>query len=131
MNENFDKGIKSTVFINAPAGLIYPGDPGFPEGTSGLKKQWMNLSPRIGAGWDVNGDGRLAVRTSYAINYDYPGAVFQNTAVQSAPFNNRIDLIGNLPFDDPYRNDSRWAAAPGDWRAAARRHVPGPRFVRA
>jgi hypothetical protein len=104
VRENFDEGIKSTVFINAPAGLIYPGDPGFPGGTSGLKIQWMNLSPRVGAAWDVNGDGRLAVRTSYAINYDYPGAVFQNTAVQSAPFNNRIDLIGNLPFDDPYRN---------------------------
>ena len=103
MRDNFDKGIKSTVYINAPAGLIYPGDPGFPEGTSGLKKQWSNISPRVGAAWDVNGDGRLAVRTSYAINYDYPGAVFQNTAVQAAPFNNRIDLIGNLPFDDPYR----------------------------
>jgi hypothetical protein len=103
VRENFDKGIKSTVYVNAPAGLIYPGDPGFPEGTSGLKKQWLNLSPRVGAAWDVNGDGRLAVRASYAINYDYPGAVFQNTAVQAAPFNNRIDLIGNLPFDDPYR----------------------------
>ena len=103
VRENFDAGIKSTVYINAPAGLIYPGDPGFPEGTSGLKKQWMNLSPRVGAAWDVHGDGRLAVRTSYAINYDYPGAVFQNTAVQAAPFNNRLDLIGNLPFDDPYR----------------------------
>lgn len=103
VEENFYNGIKSTVFINAPAGLIYPGDPGFPEGTSGLKKQWLNLSPRLGAAWDVNGDGRLAVRASYGINYDYPGAVFQNTAVQAAPFNNRIDLIGNLPFDDPYR----------------------------
>jgi outer membrane receptor protein involved in Fe transport len=103
VRENFDRGIKSTVYVNAPAGLIYPGDPGFPEGTSGLKKQWLNLSPRVGAAWDVNGDGRLAVRASYAINYDYPGAVFQNTAVQAAPFNNRIDLIGNLPFDDPYR----------------------------
>ena len=68
-----------------------------------MKKQWLNFSPRLGAAWDVNGDGRLAVRTSYAINYDYPGAVFQNTAVQAAPFNNRVDLIGNLPFDDPYR----------------------------
>ncbi len=103
VRENFDKGIKSTVYVNAPAGLIYPGDPGVPSGNSGLEKQWWNLSPRVGAAWDVNGDGRLAVRTSYAINYDYPGAVFQNTAVQAAPFNNRLDLIGNLPFDDPYR----------------------------
>jgi hypothetical protein len=101
--ENFRKGTKSTVFVNAPAGLIYPGDPGFPPGNSGLNKQWTNFSPRLGAAWDVTGDGRLAFRSSYALNYDYAGAVFQNTAVQAAPFNNRVDLIGNYPFDDPYR----------------------------
>ena len=103
LRENFDRGIKSTVFVNAPAGLIYPGDPGFPPGNTGMKKQWWNLSPRAGAAWDVHGNGRLAVRASYGINYDFPGAVFQNTAVQAAPWNNRIDLIGNFAFDDPYR----------------------------
>ena len=46
--ENFQKGIKSTVFHNAPAGLVYPGDPGFPDGQTGLHKQWWNLSPRAG-----------------------------------------------------------------------------------
>jgi hypothetical protein len=102
--DNFHNGVKSTVFPNAPAGLIYPGDPGFPDGNTGLEKQWTNFSPRVGVAWDVMGDGRLAVRSSYGLNYDYPGAVFQNTAVQAAPWNNRIDLIGNLPFEDPYRN---------------------------
>ena len=61
------------MFVNAPAGLIYPGDPGFPAGKTGLNKQWWNLSPRLGVAWDVTGDGRTAVRSSYAINYDYPG----------------------------------------------------------
>jgi hypothetical protein len=103
IRDNFDRGIKSTVFVNAPAGLVYPGDPGFPSGKTGMKKQWWNLSPRAGVAWDVKGDGRLAVRSSYGINYDFPGAVFQNTAVQAAPWNNRIDLIGNFLFDDPYR----------------------------
>jgi hypothetical protein len=37
------------------------------------------------------------------MNYDYPGAVFQQVAVQAAPFNNRIDLNGNLPVEDPSR----------------------------
>ena len=101
--DNFKRGVKSTVYVNAPAGLIYPGDPGFPEGKTGLNKRWLNFSPRVGLAWDVTGDGRTAVRSSYAMNYDYPGAVFQQVAVQAAPFNNRIDLNGNLPFEDPYR----------------------------
>ena len=33
--DNFRSGVKSTVYVNAPAGLIYPGDPGFPEGKTG------------------------------------------------------------------------------------------------
>ena len=32
---NFDQGIRSKVFLNAPPGLIYPGDAGFPTGRPG------------------------------------------------------------------------------------------------
>ena len=61
-HENFQKGIETTVFNNAPAGLIYPGDPGFPPGQTGLNTQWWNLSPRVGVAWDVTGSGRMAIR---------------------------------------------------------------------
>ena len=45
----------------APAGLYYPGDPGFP-GNSGMNIVWSNLAPRVGVSWDPNGDGRTSVR---------------------------------------------------------------------
>ena len=64
--------MKSTVFVNAPAGLIYPGDSGFPDGKWGLEKQWWNFSPRLGLAWDLNGDGRMAVRSSYGIPTTFP-----------------------------------------------------------
>ena len=48
--ENFDQGIRSKVFLNAPPGLLYPGDEGFPDGKTGLDIQWWNLAPRAGRG---------------------------------------------------------------------------------
>ena len=100
--DHFHNGVRSTVFPNAPAGLLFPGDPGVPAGKTGMHKQWLNLSPRAGLAWDVRGDGRTAVRSSYAINYDYPSQAFLQQAANVPPFNNRTALSGNIPFDDPY-----------------------------
>jgi hypothetical protein len=55
--DNFRRGVRTSVFKNAPAGFIYPGDPEFPSGRTGLNTQWWNLSPRVGIAWDVTGDG--------------------------------------------------------------------------
>jgi hypothetical protein len=101
--DNFRKGVKTTKFQNAPVGLIYPGDPGFPAGMTGLNKQWWNFSPRAGVAWDVAGDGRTAVRSSYAMNYDFPSAQFLYIAASASPFSNRVEL-NTVPFEDPYRN---------------------------
>src|SRR5207249_3087459 len=49
----FLKGTKSTVFLNAPPGMFYPGDPLFgPNVTSGMYKQWKDFAPRFGLVWD-------------------------------------------------------------------------------
>ena len=102
--ENFQQGVKSTVFLNAPAGLLYAGDEGFPNnGKTGLNKQWWNLSPRAGVAWDVHGDGRLAVRSSYAMAYDFMSGEYHNISANAPPFGNRsliTDPVGR--FDNPY-----------------------------
>jgi hypothetical protein len=101
--ENFQRNVTSTVFRNAPAGLIYPGDPGYPDGKTGLEPQWWNFSPRIGVAWDVSGDGRTAVRSSYGMTYDFPTAEYHNINAQAPPFGNR-SLVEDPPglFDNPY-----------------------------
>jgi hypothetical protein len=101
--DNFRNDVRSVVFRNAPAGIIYPGDAGFPPGQSGLNTQWWNLSPRVGVAWDVAGDGRTAVRGSYGIAYDFPTAEYHNINAQAPPFGNR-SLVEDPPgrFDDPY-----------------------------
>ena len=101
--ENFDRGIHSTVFNNAPAGLLYYGDEGFPDSKTGMKRQWLNFSPRLGLAWDVSGDGRTAVRASYAISYDFPNGEVHLINATSPPFGNRLSIL-NPPggWDDPY-----------------------------
>jgi hypothetical protein len=107
--ENFRQGIKSSVFPNAPAGLIYgswsgaPADAGFPSGRSGMKTQWRNLSPRLGVAWDINGDGRMALRSSYGIAYDFPVGDFLFLQTSAPPFGNRVS-VPSPPggFDNPY-----------------------------
>ncbi|MSO30027.1 MAG: hypothetical protein EXQ48_03665 [Acidobacteria bacterium] len=104
--ENFQKGIKSKVFNNAPAGLLYPGDPEYKGGKSGVDPQWWNLSPRAGVAWDVHGNGRLAFRSSYGLAYDFPSGQYHFINAGAAPFANRLRVEG-VSFDDPY------AANPG------------------
>jgi len=98
----FDQGVKSSVFLNAPAGFHYPGDPGFP-GKTGITKKWWNFSPRVGAAWDASGDGRTAVRASYSLGYDFQAGEFQLHQASAPPWGN-FALIEDAPggFDDPY-----------------------------
>jgi hypothetical protein len=101
--DNFHNGVQSTVFVNAPPGLLYVGDRGYPPGRAGMNRQWWNLSPRGGIAWDVTGNGRTAVRASYALAYDFPSGDFQILQTSAPPFGNRVRV--DLPpggFDDPY-----------------------------
>ena len=101
--DNFRNNVGSQAFVNAPAGLLYPGDPGFPPGQRGLYPQWLNFSPRVGLGWDVSGNGRTALRASYGLTYDFPNAEYQLINANSPPYGNR-SLVEDPPggFDRPY-----------------------------
>jgi hypothetical protein len=101
--DRFRQGIKSTVFLNAPAGLYYPGDPGFPK--NGVYAKWLHFAPRTGFAWDVNGDGRMSVRGSYAFGYVYPPGDFRETYSGASPWGDRISFaspVGGL--DDPWKD---------------------------
>ena len=109
--ENYDRGITSKVFLNAPPGLLYPGDEGFPDGKTGLNKQWDNIAPRVGVAWDVHGDGRLAVRSSYSMGYDFMAGEYHNINAGAPPFGSRCSStirrphgqpLGHTPGGDPH-----------------------------
>jgi hypothetical protein len=103
--DNFRNGVTSTVYRNAPPGLLYPGDRGFPSGKSGLNDKWTNFAPRVGLAWDVTGDGRMAVRSSYSLGYDFQSASYLFISATAPPYANRL-RVTQLPggLDDPYLN---------------------------
>src|SRR5213594_2244314 len=98
----FQKGIKSTVYKNAPAGFYYPGDPGFPDKT-GIYRKWANFAPRVGFAWDLKGDGRTSLRGSYAYSYNYVSAQWHEDPIASSPWAN-ITTIQSVSLDDPWAN---------------------------
>jgi len=99
--DRFRQGIRSTIFKNAPAGLYYPGDPGFP-GKSGIQKRWLDFAPHVGLAWDVTGDGRTAVRTSYGLAYNDLPLQWRFNAGRVAPWTTQITL-NSVALDDPWR----------------------------
>src|SRR5207253_9576440 len=100
--DRFQQGIRSTVFKNAPAGLYFAGDSGFPD-QSGVSKHWLNFAPRLGLAWNVKGDGRTSIRASYGIAYDYLPLQWRVNAGQAAPWSVPISLAGGN-LDDPWRS---------------------------
>lgn len=61
-------GEQSQRFTDAPAGMVFPGDPGAPTGTNFPDKK--NFAPRFGFAWDPTGSGRTSVRGGFGVFYD-------------------------------------------------------------
>jgi len=100
--DRFNLGIKSTVFTNAPAGLMFPGDDGYP-GSSIARNHLWQLAPRIATVWDPKGEGRQTLRAAYGRFYDLPHLQLYGGLANNSPLGNSISVT-NLPagWDNPY-----------------------------
>ncbi|MBI4476476.1 MAG: TonB-dependent receptor, partial [Acidobacteria bacterium] len=88
----FRPGQQSQRFPDAPAGLVYPGDPGMPRGT--YETDTNNVAPRLGVAWDPTGTGRSSLRAAWGIFYDAlagQGDFFQN-GVLAPPFTPLLEV---------------------------------------
>ena len=90
---NFLNNVHSTVFPNAPAGTLYPGDAGFDTGGRPNQTSWLNFAPRIGVAWDPKGDGKMLIRASWGILYDMPHTLFYYNYATEPLWGSSITLV--------------------------------------
>jgi hypothetical protein len=86
----FNQGIHSTVYPNAPAGVLYSGDPGVPANGKTDPNQISHFSPRLGLAFDPTGKGRMTIHLAYGLFRDYPDFYESEYVKTSPPFNDTI-----------------------------------------
>jgi outer membrane receptor protein involved in Fe transport len=107
----FVPGAQSKVVPNAPAGLLYPGDPGVPAGL--IPTQKTAFAPRVGLAWDPLGTGTTVISAAYGIFYEPyytgEGGPLQDP-ISSPPYLKTLQL--GFPvnsFADPYTTTDPFA----------------------
>jgi len=98
-------GRQSQVMPSAPAGLLYPGDPGVPAGLIPTDK--TAFAPRLGIAWDPTGQGKWLVTSSYGIFYEpyYTGQGGPLQAPISAPPYLGTPQVSLPNFGDPFNGN--------------------------
>ncbi|MGB6608613.1 MAG: carboxypeptidase regulatory-like domain-containing protein [Acidobacteriaceae bacterium] len=91
----FVAGAQSVVFPGAPAGILYPGDPGIPNTLAPVDK--FDLSPRVGLAWSprasnpflervLGAPGATSIRTSFGNFYTAIDAAAISVLAANAPY---------------------------------------------
>jgi hypothetical protein len=100
-------GVQSQRFVNAPLGLVFPGDPGAPSGW--YFPDHKDFAPRIGFAWDPFGNGKTSLRGGFGMFYDTLNGWMSDWATDEPPFAGSADLFfnpspnaANTTFSDPY-----------------------------
>ncbi|HYR41950.1 MAG TPA: TonB-dependent receptor [Terriglobia bacterium] len=103
----FAQGVHSKVYVNAPAGLIFPGDSQYTVGNRPEGSRWNQFVPRLGLVWDPKGDGLTTIRAAYGIFTSRPHLGTSYVAFQqNNPFLPTVS-VPNVKLSNP------WATYPG------------------
>jgi hypothetical protein len=96
----FRPGQQSTIFPDAPVGLVYPGDKGISEST--YNRDLNNFAPRFGFAWAPGSSGKWSVRGGYGIFFDAPVSELTLQFLGVAPYGIQPDMTNVTDFTRPY-----------------------------
>ncbi len=110
--QTFVPGLQSTTFPLAPAGLVFPGDPGIPKTLAPTR--YDNFGPRLGLAYSPNfsegvlgkifgGPGKSSIRASFGIYYTSIEDLNLFYEVADAPFGLYWTSPLSVMFDEPFR----------------------------
>jgi hypothetical protein len=118
----FDQGLKSQVYPQAPAGLIFPGDEDYP-GDSTTHGKVGQFTPRVGAIWTPGSDGRTSVRAAWGLFSDTPHLFFNTRFANNPPWGAQITIPNPIGgWADPYSGypgGNPFPALNTNWQTAA------------
>jgi hypothetical protein len=103
----FDANQPSRVFVNAPVGSLFYGDPGIPNSFTDHKL--ANFSPRLGLVYNPDGKGRTTFRIGAGLLYDSVATFIPYRMVaQNPPFGPQVTNTNG-----PYQFNNPWSTVPG------------------
>lgn len=108
----FVPGARSVVFPGAPAGILYPGDPGVPNTLAPIGER--SFAPRIGIAWTpgrdkhgtlgrlLGGPGATSIRASYGNFYTAIDALSIGVLAANAPYGTTYSSPAPPLFATPF-----------------------------
>ena len=108
----FEPGQQSVVFPGAPAGILYPGDPGIPRTLAPPGN--LDFAPRVGVAYSPNvsqdswlgkllgGPGNTSIRAGYGMYYEAIEALSIGILAGNAPFGTTYSSPAPPLFSTPF-----------------------------
>jgi Carboxypeptidase regulatory-like domain len=120
---NFLANKQSTVYPNAPAGILYYGDKGVPRQFT--KNSPWEFSPNVGVSFDPTGSGKTVIRAGAELAYDNPNFFTSQRNQQNPPF---ATAIANLQTSTspPLSFSAPWSTGAITTSPFPQPAIPGP-----